>query len=82
MTDSMDMSLSKLWEIVKTGTPGMLQSRGLQRIGCVLATGGEKKNSIISEFRWREDQQINKYDHDSPVTQCASFSCVQLFVVP
>ena len=88
MTDSMDMSLSKLWEIVKTGKPGVLQSMGLQRIGCVLATGEKKqkkktkKNSIISEFRWREDQQINKYDHDSPVTQCASFSCVQLFVVP
>ena len=26
ITDSMDMSLSKLWEIVKTGKPGMLQS--------------------------------------------------------
>ena len=26
ITDSMDMSLSKLWEIVRTGTPGVLQS--------------------------------------------------------
>ena len=26
ISDSMDMSLSKLWEIVKTGKPGMLQS--------------------------------------------------------
>ena len=43
IADSMDMSLSKLWEIVKTGKPGMLQSMGLQRIGCVLATGGKKK---------------------------------------
>ena len=25
ITDSMDMSLSKLWEIVKEGKPGMLQ---------------------------------------------------------
>ena len=41
LTDSMDISLSKLWEIVKTGKPGVLQSMGLQRIGCVLAT--EKK---------------------------------------
>ena len=41
--DSMDMSLSKLWEIVKTGKPGVLQSMGLQRIGCVLATGEKKK---------------------------------------
>ena len=33
ITDSMDMSLSKLWELVMgTGRPGMLQSMGLQRI--------------------------------------------------
>ena len=29
ITDSMDMNLSKLWEIVK---PGVLQSMGLQRV--------------------------------------------------
>ena len=29
---SMDMSLSKLWEIVKDGKPGVLQSMGLQRV--------------------------------------------------
>ena len=28
-SDSMDMSLSKLWEIVKDGEPGVLQSMGL-----------------------------------------------------
>ena len=50
MTDSMDMSLSKLWEIVKTGKPGMLQSMGLQRIGCVLATGGKKKTVLLVNF--------------------------------
>ena len=31
-TDSMDMSLSKLLEIVKTGKPGVLQSIGSQRV--------------------------------------------------
>ena len=31
ITDSMDMSLSKLWELV-TGNPGMLQSMGSQRV--------------------------------------------------
>ena len=30
ITDSMDMSLSKLWEIVKKGKPGVLQSMGSQ----------------------------------------------------
>ena len=32
ITHSIDMSLSKLWEIAKTGKPGMLQSNGSQRI--------------------------------------------------
>ena len=32
--DSVDMSLSKLQEIVKTGKFGMLQSMESQRVGC------------------------------------------------
>ena len=31
--DSMDMSLSKLWELVMTGRPGVLWFMGLQRVG-------------------------------------------------
>ena len=33
ITESMDMSLSKLLEIVKVGKSGMLQSMGSQRVG-------------------------------------------------
>ena len=33
ISDSMDMSLSKLWELVKDREPGVLQSMGSQRIG-------------------------------------------------
>ena len=32
ITDSMDLSLSKLWEFEIEGRPGMLQSMGLQRV--------------------------------------------------
>ena len=31
--NSMDMSLSMLWEIVRTEKPGVLQTMGLQRVG-------------------------------------------------
>ena len=33
VTDSMDISLSEVWEIVKEGKPGMLQFMGSQRVG-------------------------------------------------
>ena len=34
----MDMSLHKLWEAVKDGEPGVLQSMGLQGVGHDWAT--------------------------------------------
>ena len=33
ITDSMDMSLSKLWEMGKDRKPGVLQAMGSQRVG-------------------------------------------------
>ena len=38
ITDSMDMNLSKLQEIVKNREPGVLQSMRLQRVGYDLVT--------------------------------------------
>ena len=38
ITDSMDMSLGKLWEMVKDREPGVLQSMGSQRVGHNLVT--------------------------------------------
>ena len=38
ITDSMDMNLSELQELVMTGRPGMLHSMGSQRVGHDWAT--------------------------------------------
>ena len=46
ITNSMDMSLSKLWEWWKTGKPGMLQSMGTERVGHNWATE-QQQGSII-----------------------------------
>ena len=45
ITDSMDMSLSKLWEMVRTGKPGVLQSMGSQRVEHDWAIEQQKKEA-------------------------------------
>ena len=47
ITDSMDMSSSKLWEIVKYRDPGVLQSMGSQRVGHNLATEQAVTQAVI-----------------------------------
>ena len=50
ITDSMDMSLSKLQESVMDGKAGMLQSMRSQRVGCDWATEQQRKKKTISRF--------------------------------
>ena len=48
VTDSMDMSLSKLWEKWRTGKPGVVQFMGSRRVGHNLVMKQQiKKNEIM-----------------------------------
>ena len=49
ITDSTDMSLSKLQEILKIGKPSMLQLMGSQRVEYNLATKQHKISNLTTE---------------------------------
>ena len=49
ITDSMDMSLSKLQEILKIGKPRTLQLMGSQRVGHNLETKQRKISNITTD---------------------------------
>ena len=51
ITDWMNVSSSKLQEMVMTGKPGVLQSMGSQRVGHDLATEQQQHHSIVSVCR-------------------------------
>ena len=63
ITDSMDMSLSKLWEIVQ---PGMLQSMGLQRVGHDWATEKQLFLRDIPKVRWSQGRTKSHLAHAAP----------------
>ena len=48
ITDSMDMNLGKLQEMVRDGVPGVLQSMGLQRVGQNWLTEQQRKICSVS----------------------------------
>ena len=49
--DSMDMSLSKLWEMVKDGKPGVLRSIGSQRVRHNSVTEQQQKSHTHGNSR-------------------------------
>ena len=51
ITSSMDTSLNKLREMVKTGEPGVLQAMVLQKAGYDLAIK-RRQNAVLSAEAW------------------------------
>ena len=46
-TDSVDLNLSKLWEIARTGECGVLHSKGSQRVKLHLATEQQHQQTAV-----------------------------------
>ena len=61
ITDSIDMSLSKLWEIVKSGRPGVLQSTGSQRVGHDWATEQQQQICLFYVLHYQWDYTVFYY---------------------
>ena len=57
ITNAMDMHLRKLWETVREGKPGVLQSMGLQRVRQDLATENQQQ-SVIRKAVAEKDMEI------------------------
>jgi len=54
ISDSMDMNLSKLLEIIKDREPGVLQSMGSQRVRQDLATDHQHRQETVEDRgAWR-----------------------------
>ena len=60
--DSMDMSLSKLLEIVKDRKPGMLQYTGLQRVGHNWTTMHKLHSEIIYKYFKKRGGHIDQWN--------------------
>jgi len=67
ITDSMDMSLSKLWVIMDTEEPGVLQSMRSQRVGYDLAAEQQQQKGCFESInhtnysQFSADSEANNY---------------------
>ena len=67
--DSMEVNLSKIWEVVKDGEPGTMQSMGSQKVGNNLGTDQPQ-----TQARWMGTTWVTSSDTKFPI-----FSVVQRF---
>ena len=51
ITDAMDTNLGKLWEMVRDGGPGVLQSMGSQRVRHDWATEQHRWRTVLYELQ-------------------------------
>ena len=70
--DSMDMSLSKLWEMMKAGTPGVLQSTGSRRAGHNWATEQQQQRPVVKRGWDRPEQNLRAGDREGYTFQITS----------
>ena len=59
-TDTMDMSLHKLWEIVKDRKAWVVQSMGSQRVGHNLVTNRNNNGNLKNHMQSRSEERITE----------------------
>ena len=79
ITDSMDMSLGELWELVMTGRPGVLQFMESQRVGPDSAI--ELNNQLVNIYNYylNKNQSFNMWFLNSQKT---FYSFILIYLMP